>query len=177
MSKETRDQYHQTMRFVDQVVHQLFEPEGRRLQSIVDRIVEENDALRAKEGKFSAESFKFYGRGYRKSTPFQIWGDDFPELYPELEPKMFAYLEDEKNILRDRQQIDQALAKYLLGFTSDQNVRDRMPDTLVSLVPSWNNMPRVQSWEEATGLSVQAIKRSQKTLEKIAVYAAARLIY
>jgi hypothetical protein len=162
--------------FIDALKTKLFEAEERRLTAGIDRIVEQHEEIKGP----SLMQFMFNGEVYRHSKANTIHKSVF-SLAWELNGEMEKWLKDRKTIDLDRDQIGQMLYRLqshvMQGYDGTrQEVRDALPECLVSLVPVFQNLPRRMNTQFFLR-SDRDFRQYAKILPKIEMYAMTKLIY
>jgi hypothetical protein len=161
----------QTYKFLSQFLEKLFEPEGRRLQQALDRIIDQNEELAPTGGKLGI----WYGGERFVHSRAQAHFNTVPPLAWALNDQMDAWLKDKATIKQDRELIQQTLFKCVYGWNDRQDFRNRLPDCLIPLLGS--NLARTVPFEEAVCLNPRDKRQFEKILPKIELYATTRLIY
>lgn len=156
----------------------LFVAEERRLKAAIDALVVANNELQGQTlmGFFYNGDYFIHskllagtGAGYKpvvKST-----------LHMSLNDQMQAHLKDRVAIKLDRDQIKQILYKLTYKCLSLQEVRDALPECLVSLVPEQAKLRR----EKRQGMFFFGDQRTERQflmlLPKMELYAVSRFLY
>jgi hypothetical protein len=157
---------------IDEIKSTLFAPENRRLATAIDRLVVQND----EECEHPYKGFLFAGEVYRHSLGNTIY-KSWPVLAYALNGDMERWLKDKKQVQLDEAQIGQMLFKLLYQANDLQEIRDTLPECLVSLVPQLRAMPRKFNQEFLIRHNERDLKQFRKILPKIEMYAMASLIY
>jgi hypothetical protein len=98
-------------------------------------------------------------------------------LHPDLYPEMIRVEARMKTIGDDWKIIDQVLCRIISPFHTYQDIRDELPEVLVSLVPSiFGAYPRTREPASSIQSDARAIRQYEKVLNKIHAYAAMRYI-
>jgi hypothetical protein len=155
----------------------MFEPEERRLQAMLDRLIEQNqEVMPASTGAMCG--FIFNGERHIHSRYPGYPGTLLPGLSFGLNDPMDAWLKDKAVINQDRDLIQQTLFKCVFNWRDGQDFRNRMPDAVVPLLSDGLQLlPRTVPFEEATCLKDRDRRQFEKILPKIELYTAVRLIY
>jgi len=160
-------------RVLGNVLERMFEPEGRRLQRKLDRIVDQQEEI-SPSGGYLCFIYDGEIRFHSRSPMIRI----SRQLDYSLWPVMDEYLKDKKEVEQDQQLIRQALFKCIFNWRDAQDFRNRMPDVVVPILSDGiQNLQRTVPFEEATCLTERDKKQFEKLEPKIALYATARLIY
>lgn len=166
-----------TSSFIDEIKRRLFEPEARRLQAGINRLVEQNEEIT----KDTKKGFMFSGQVYRHSAPNVIY-KSYSSLAWELTDEMNKWLKDSKQVDLDRDQIGQLLFKMqskVMDSGTDQQTqehRDALPECLIHLVPEYRGRPRILNVDFFLEPGRDR-RQFAKLLPKIEMYAMASLIY
>lgn len=163
-----------------QVIHKiittLFEAESRRLIRTIDGIIE---ASREFLGKHH-DSVMIAGKVYSHSNSryLRMHGITIPALPHSLSELSHQFLKDEKEVELDKQIIRQVLHQLLIPCCNEQEVRDQLPDSLVSIIPWLKSIPRKL---QNPGYLIRSDQRQYnqflQIMPKIDFYVASRLIY
>lgn len=152
---------------------ELFVAERRRLSKIIDNLVAQNDELveLPKEG-FIYNGTRYYMQGCSTNSRVLF------SLDRSLIPSMREYLADESFINNDEKIISQVLFTAIVNCQNDQELRDSLPDSLVSLFPSTGILPRmVQTPGYLLMDNERGYRQFLKVVDKIDFYCATRLLY
>ena len=160
-------------RFVETVKTKLFAPEKRRLQKMIDHLVERNaETLIGVVGHFG---FMFDGQNYLKSNAQYAKGR-FPTLRFDLNDEMYSVLEDRKQVELDKAQIGQILSKLQYHAQNMQERRDALPECIVNLFPELRAIER-RSQPSFFMDGSDTFQEWERMMPKIESYAIASLIY
>lgn len=163
-------------KFIDQLMSLLFASENRRLTSWIDKLCEQNQEARGDK----PVGFLFNGVFYR---PSNIRGH-IPvkrSLHLSLAPQMESYLKDKALLDEDKAFISQTVFALLGPCTSDQDIRDTLPECLIQVLSAGgSSIGRLERTRPAgftlTG-NERAWRQYQKVLPKMEEYTATRLIF
>lgn len=158
-------------RRIEHIVETLFEAETRRLQAALDRLVEQHQ----EETKSSLMGFMFNGDYYWHSRNRVL--SRLPMMAWSLNDAMLDFLKDEKTIMLDKQQIKQMLFNLVSLANSKQEVRDLLPECIISLVPELSKIPRDREVETLIEHHPRLLRQYSKALPKMKVYVVSRLMY
>lgn len=154
----------------------LFVAEERRLKAAIDALVMANN-----EAHKQILSGFFYNGDYylhSKMLPsLQSVRVPKPTLHISLNDQMQTHIRDKVTVKLDRDQIKQILYKLTYPCLSIQEVRDALPECLVSLVPELNKLRR----EKRQGMFFFGDQRTERQflilLPKMEMYAVSRFLY
>ena len=147
--------------------------ETRRLTKVMDEIIERNMELTPTP----IMGFIHQGLSYRH-TQAPMGKVIYPELHVQLTDDMSSYLTSKGNIKSDLQLISQALFPIIRLSTSQQDLRDGLPDCLVStLMLDVAKLPRTRPPAFMLEEGSRAHQTYQRVLPKIEFFTAARLLY
>lgn len=158
---------------IDRILSDLFSAEERRLAACVEDLVRKNKAFYPDKPH---DGFIFYGEVF--DTPGLVNGRRTRvSLSRKLEGEMNDFIKDRNTVDLDRKLISQTLFAILKPCSSPQDIRNALPECLVSSLPEYKFMPRTQP--EAWTLAGDARQKMQyeKYASKIEFYSAARLLY
>lgn len=160
-------------KFLDALVSRLFAAEERRL----DKAVESLDQRNREIGRHKTQGFLLQGKLFRQKSATLIATTGIKPLAYELTEDGNKFLRDRNNIDQDRQIIKQILYKLVEPCQNGQEIRDTLPECLVSLVPELSRMER----RFAKGFFAPKDERFQRQYEailpKIESYSATCLLY
>jgi hypothetical protein len=164
----------QTYKWLTQFMDRVFEPESRRMQQALDRIVEMHEEILPPEQR-GWLCFRYGGDVFAHSRTITV-NKAAANLAWALNDQMDKWLKETRELRLDKDQIQQTLFKCLHGWNDRQDFRNRMPECLVTVTGS--NLERTVPFEEATcHLTPRDRRQFEKILPKIQLYATTRLIY
>lgn len=155
---------------VEHLVGELFEPEVRRHNKLVDALIEENDQLLGRQTVGINYLGQNYGRGGYIVTGGAI-------LSPSLMPEMNRLVRFKKSVDFDRQHISQVLSRLIEPTKLGQDQRDALPECLVSFAPWLLSLPRTREPAYTIQDSPRDLRQYLKALSKIETYYAMRFLY
>ncbi|MNO13141.1 hypothetical protein D3C76_27670 [compost metagenome] len=160
-------------KFLDALVKKLFAAEERRLDKIVETLDQRNREI----GGHRPQGFLLQGKLYRPSNATLIAIVGIKPLAYELSDDGNKFLKDRNQIDQDRQSIKQILYKLVEPCQNAQEIRDTLPECLVSLVPELSKMER----RFATGFFApkddRFVRQYEAILPKIEMYSVSCLLY
>jgi hypothetical protein len=158
---------------IDQICEILFQSEQRRIQTWIDQLIKQNMEFYP-QVKF--DGFLHDGVLYRGS-----WTVKGPiptkAIHASLWPEMDLLITGKKEIEQDEAFIRQTLFKLLYDCQTDQDVRDALPDCLVSILTFTNPLSRTRPAAYTIEGDQRALKQYQKMLPKIELYTATKLLF
>ncbi len=154
------------------IIKALFANDERRLTGWVDKLItRHNEHL-----SIASHAFIYDGVIHRQSNVVgRIEGPKM--LAIGLQPEMDALLRDKAIIDDDRAYIRQTLCALLEPCTHPYDVRDALPECLVSCVPSLSSYHRNREPAYTIQDNPRALRQYARILPKMEAYAAARLIF
>lgn len=158
-------------KLIDLMIERLFASDKRRLEAWADRIVKMNQEAQ----KCPDNAFIYSGLFFRLST---VCGP-IPRraaLHPSLAPQMDQLLKDKKIIDDEKAFVRQAIVQLLDPCESLQDIRDALPDCLVSCISDLSRIERSREPAFTIQGNPRALRQYQKMLPNIQVYSATRLI-
>lgn len=159
--------------FLDGLMTTLLEPEGRRL----DRIVTELDAANREIKKHTVMGFMYNGQVYIPKAAKTRQTGGYPSLAFSLTNQAAVWCADMKQVEEDRQIIKQVLWLVTKECPTMGDVRDALPESIVSLVPSMSNMQRTKEDGYTVVHDERLHAQYLKIRDKIDVYRACRMLY
>lgn len=157
--------------FIDGMADRLFEPEARRLQACVNRLDASNaEILRERVYGFQWKGELFLATG-AKTRPKR-----YPMLDFSLRMEGDSLLADRAMVRDDKQLVKQTMALLLRGSECLQDIRDRLPESLVELSDDLRAIPRKMAFD-VNALDDRQARQVKAMLEKIDFYLATRLMY
>jgi hypothetical protein len=162
--------------YVAPLKEKLFEPEKRRLNAVINDVNQNNKRLKS----LTTDGFLFRGQFYRPTMGTVVIspkGDPKALLHSSLIELMEKWTKDKMMILEDSSLINQILFVLLHKCVALTEIRDALPECLVSLVPRLAGLQR--QYVEAYTIvdDKKAYQRFIRMLPKIEFYAATRFIY
>jgi len=152
------------------LTEKLFQPEIRHFHNQIDGLIEENDRLLGQRSDGFHYRGKNYGRGGMRVVRT-------PSLDLQLAPKMSKLLAFQKSVEHDRHMIRQVIFKLLEPCQSLQQIRDALPESLVSLDPLLASHQREQEPGWPLKDRPRDLRQFEKFVEKIETYSAMRYLY
>lgn len=150
----------------------LFEKDLQILDEQLKDLIEENHSLgRPKEG------FLLGGAFHTQTAPKLLRGIEKKLIHPSLLPKGREYINACNRLQTERQRLNQGLTLLLQSCRTMQDVRDALPDTVVSLLPEVSKLSRFrgEAWAfQDRPLQLHQHKEIQALLD---FYVANRILY
>lgn len=163
---------------INQIIKTLFASEDRRLSSWIDRMCRRNrEAYRdTLPNANQLQGFIFNGVFYR---PSDVQGpiSGRKALHASLWSEMETLEKDKKIVATERDFVRQTLYALLDPCSTDQDIRDALPECLVDTLPQLKRLERTRQPAFTIEGNARAVRQYEKMLPKIEVYAAARMIY
>ena len=156
---------------ITEIIEKLFQAEKRRLQNGIDRLVEQHQEIT----NDARTGFMYNGVYFRHSKTKTI--ERLPMLAWDLNDAMSAHLKDEAAVMLDCQQIRQTLYKLMSVAQSEQQLRDVLPDCIVSLVPQLDKVPRQDPVELLIEHDPRLMRQYTKMLPKMQFYTVSGILY
>lgn len=160
---------------ITEIQNYLFVAEYRRLDRWVSSLIRDNQEAYGDPG---LQGFVHEGVVYKPSD-LQLGTSLIKRrgLHPSLNDPMAAYLRDLKVLNDDKAYIRQSLFRILDGCTSNQEVRDALPNCLADSLECIKGLSR--QGEEAFTIrdDERAIRQYQKVLPRIELYVTTRMLY
>jgi hypothetical protein len=152
----------------------LFVAEYRRL----DKMVEDLDQQNREAKGHNSYGFIYEGVQYTpKNSPYLPGGQRHTSLSFSLNKVAKDFKQSMEMVAHDRKMIEQVLYKLLVQCNDAREVRDCLPEALVSLVPDLQAMPRQFTDGYLLKSDERAYRQYQQILPKIQLYTATRLLY
>ena len=157
----------------------LFEAEERRLKKIKDKLVEDNNKLNDTDHICFVFNGDYYVHSRMLFNPVHTQSAVSPKasLHLSLTDGMQEFLADKKTVDSDRHQIAQILYRLICKVTTIQQIRNAMPECIVSLVPSLSSLQRTAPQLEYFNEDERLIRQYNSLLPKIEMYSVTRYIY
>lgn len=116
---------------VDALVHKLFEAEHRRLDKIIQELVETNSRLKGS----TCYGFMYQGIRYIPQVHMNKLGmlKGLPNLHFTLGSQVMVFISDANKIKNDFTRIKQLLVYLVRNAHSVQDLRDALPECIVAL--------------------------------------------
>ena len=161
---------------INLVLQKLFEAEKRRLAGIITELNSSNKRLNG----HIADGFLYGGQLFMPSGVSTVVagpGQCKPTLHFSLNNEMDAYTRDLKTVKDDHDLIRQMLFLLLKPCTNEREVRNTLPECLVSLVQGLNNEPRADNAGYTLRGDHRAMRQFAKLVPKMEIYSVGRLLY
>lgn len=156
---------------VNNLTNKLINADFRRIKNDIDRLIEQHQEVT----NDARMGFMYNGDYYRHSQSRTI--ERLPMLAFTLSDAMAVIVKDKKQVELDKQQIGQILGKLLKDCKNSQQVRDALPDCLVSLVPDLAKLSRSVPVETMIGNDERLLRQYHKILPVIEVYSVGHMMY
>lgn len=156
---------------LSRIMTEVFSADLRSINAEITRIIRKNQDLL---GPGTSAGFYFRENWYSLA---EVRGRRDQSLHPELYPDMIRVETRQKTISDDWKIIDQVLCRIIGPFHTYQDMRDELPEVLVSLVPTiFGNYQRTRSPASSIQSDQRAVRQYEKVLDKIHSYVAMRYI-
>jgi hypothetical protein len=154
----------------------LFVAEERRLKAALDALVLANNEAHKQvlSGFFYNGDFYLHSKMLPSLQSVRV---PKPTLHISLNDQMQAHLKDRVAVKLDRDQIKQILYKLVYRCLSLQEVRDALPECLVSLVPDLAKLRRKKRQEMFFFGDQRTERQFLMLLPKMELYAVSRFLY
>lgn len=151
----------------------IFEPEKRRMQSIIDNLVKQNQEILG----VTDQGFLYQGDVYYKSKA--TMHSRLPALAWSLCDQMETFIREKRLFSQEFALIKQTVTRllYLAKDGDAQMQRDLLPDCLASLVPGLRVLTRQKHVEEMIINDERLLRQYLKALPLMEVYSVSRLLY
>ena len=165
--------------WISLILDKLFQAEDRRINNMIEELNRKNSVLKKKNlfgfmhmgNRYIPESCKMQAAILNKKEPMTT-------LSFELIAEASGLIADMNKSKADEDQIKQVLFKLLYQAKTLQDVRDCLPECLVSLVPDVSKLKRtVDDPTYFIRNDERALKQYRKMLPKIEMYAMSHMIY
>jgi hypothetical protein len=163
-------------KLIDGLVEKLFEAERRRLAGEINELNSRNKKLK----NSTIDGFMYGGDFY---APFGVAmtvvgkGQAKQTLHFQLNNEMDAWVREQKSINDDQTLIKQMLFCLLKPCQSERDIRNALPECLVSLVQGLNQHPRADEAGYTLRGDERGLRQFNKLLPKMELYSATRLLY
>ena len=158
---------------IDHLIARLFERENVRLKKKELELVSENRKVSSEH----YDGFFYQGRFYTDLDRMLASKGIKSGLHPSLVPSMERHLQDQKTVDFDRLRVKQALALVLRDVRTAQDLRDALPNQLVSMIDQIKSMERSRPEGFTLMADPRKYKQYQQLREKIEFYTSAQLLY
>lgn len=156
---------------LSRIMSELFSADMENLGREIAAVISKNKELL---GPGTADGFYFRDSWYALRG---VRGRRDQSLHPDLYPDMIHVEARKKAMVDDFKVIDQVLCRIIHPFHTLQEVRDELPEVLVSLVPNLLGMfPRTRAPASSIQSDPRAIRQFERVLAKIHSYVAMRYI-
>lgn len=159
---------------VTDISNLLREAERRRLERNLDLLIEKH----MEASNSSVMGFIHEGLCYRHNNAPK--GKlNYQAIHPSVEPDMRLHVQQHNELEANLQEIRQALLPIVRLCLSDQDLRDALPDCIITMFKTGGatklHRTRKPAWVLEEGS--RAMEHYQRVLPNIEFYSAARLIY
>lgn len=152
------------------VMTAIFEADSENIGKETAVIIAKNKELL---GPDTSDGFWFRDEWYSCN----MRGRTTQSLHPDLYPEMIVLETRWKRMKDDYKIITQVLCRLIQHCHTWQDMRDELPEVLVSLVPpTWGACPRTREPAQSLQSDPRAFRQYEKVLDKIHSYVAMRYI-
>jgi hypothetical protein len=153
-----------------QLIEQILEPEYKQIRRQIDELVDRNKELL---GPDTDEGFIYSGKWYARTG---MVGRPNQSLHPDLWPTMQRIVDFTKTLTDDKQIMYQVLAKVISECNTYEEVRNELPECVVSLNPLLYHYSRSHEPAKSIQKNERDYRQYQKVLMKIQTYCAMRYL-
>lgn len=164
--------------WIERIIPKLFEAEDRYLGVMVTELNKANSEIKRQ----SFQGFMHMGKKF--IPPEFLWNKAMiarrpvPPLHFSLMDQSAEFIRHQTRVDLDKSQIRQILFQQLHQCNDLQEIRDSLPDCLVSLIPELQQVNRyVQDPLWLVRSNPHAVAQYNKILPKIEFYTMSRMIY
>lgn len=165
--------YHKTHEVIDHIITVLFEPDRRRIEAWIDRMIAKNEEAM---GKTNVHCFIYNGDFYRQSN---VRG--FIQYRPALEyalwPEMDKLVADQRQVENDKAFCKQALVMLLEPCGTIQEIRDALPDCVAEVMPQLQGLERRYAPLWSISGNPRAQRQVAKIMPKLEMYSVTRMMF
>lgn len=167
--------YKDTWRFTDALIAKLVQPEYRKLQELINRLVLKNTEATGK----AALAFTQNGLVYKHtSMAIQPGGIDWrPALSFSLASEFQEYKKQDDQLSNEKAVMRQTLVLMYHPTQSLQELRDSTPEYLVHFVDEFKGIPRQQDVLALVSDNERLVRQFKKTENLMKLHAAGHLLY
>jgi hypothetical protein len=161
--------------YINIILTKLFAAEERRLSGIISRLNTKNKQFR----ETKVDGFIHAGLYYVPKDAISIRGPRQTKtaLHLSLIGEMESFLGEANRVKSERKLISQALFNLLSPCTSLQDVRNALPECLVSCVPDISKLNRTDIEAYTIQDKPRELRQYKTALLQIEVYVATQLLY
>lgn len=160
------------------IIDVLFKADDRRIATTVQQLNMQNSEIKKQNFHgFIHHGVRFIDPRYER-IKVSLAKRPLPTLALQLMPELRLFDKDRNKVEADKSQIRQALVPLMINALDEQDIRDSLPDCVVSLIPQLSKLPR-QRQRITTHIASDsyAMKAFEKALPLIEQYSVAALIY
>jgi hypothetical protein len=161
--------------FIDPLLTKLLAAEDRRMGNILSKMNTKNKRLN--DTKIDG----FIHRGIYYIPKDAVWirvaKQSKTALHLSLIGEMESFLKDRQRVEDDRKLISQVLFNLLSPCRSNQDIRNALPNCLVSVMPELAKLPRTDSEAYTLQDNPRALRQYEMALLKMEVFVATQLLY
>jgi hypothetical protein len=170
--KRSREYINPIQELINGLLEDLFSHETKSLSDLLQKIVIENQSLGGTMNVFLFESLHY------SHLPPHLVKDvrGVRELHRDLHPKMQRYLLRLSKITRDKRFVTNAFSPLTQKCHSLQDMRDALPEVLISRVPTFSNLDRMRDEGWVIEDNPLLFKQFQEAVDIVLTYQANRLI-
>lgn len=161
-----------TATLINEIVKVIFEHEFRRLKQTEVRLIKENQELGG-----SGDGFRYQGAVYTNLQTNLISRGQFKPPMASMIPALAEFAEDSKTIVFDEYRTKQAMVLVLSGTKYRQDVRDALPECLVTFLPFLKDCSRTRPEAYTLADKPRLYNQYFELRDKIEFYLASKMLY
>ena len=160
------------MELLNPVVDALLDDESTRLKGVLHDLLIRNHALGGTQDAFvhGGEVFHLIPRRFLRNV-------EIKSVHPSLADEAEDLRQKRSNVERDKRRLRQALSVVIPKCRTKQEVRDVLPETLVTSIPDFKGMEREREEGFILNDHPRLKAQYQKAVELALYYQANQLIY
>lgn len=161
-------------RLIQQMMGRLFVAEERRLNLILTKMNRENK----RHCEIKKDGFLYNGEFFMPTDiNIEVGPGAHNPLRDEFHDTMEEWIRDRDMVKSDRIYLKQVLFKLLDPCTTQQHIRDTLPDCVLDILPEVQALSRRDEPAWTIAGDERAMRQYQKYLPRMEFYSAARLFY
>lgn len=153
------------------VVNSIMSTDRKHFQKEIDALISANKELL---GPDTADGF-IYGTKWFPGS--MMYGQANQSLHSSLVPQAERLMTHLKNMDDNQKIMSQILGKLLESCPTMQDMRDELPEVIISLDPlMWSQLSRTRDPAQSIQSNPRALRQYQKVLDKVHTYCAMRYL-
>ena len=160
---------------IDHILDNLFEPDARRLKTLIGRLVQQNNEATG----IQADGLLYQGTWYPNPETGSTPKSPRILIHDSVIPDMDVYARQELALYNERMRLKQGLHQVLKPCENTQDIRDALPESLMNLpyLAEVSRLPRTRPEGYTLAHSERGQRQFNEIIDRLKYYSVAGLFY